>query len=220
VHSRAVAAFSGDAIAPAREVETERYLATVLDLAEAVDIRFSGSARHCETVGRYAESMARALGLDDERIARVRLAGVLHDIGKIGVPDAILGKPGKLTDEEWATMKSHAALGAQILEHPALSDVQAWVGAHHERPDGRGYPLGVSGDELPLEARILAVADAYEAMTSERAYSAAMSQADACAELMRCAGSQFDPAVVEAFVVALGQSASSIRQPSPVLTSL
>src|SRR6202012_563343 len=108
------------------------------------DLRFSGSARHSETVARYAEMMAAELRLSEQHVARVRLAGLLHDIGKIGVPDAILQKPGRLTDDEFAVIKKHPELGAQLLEPPGLSDVQAWVATHHERPDGRGYPLGIS----------------------------------------------------------------------------
>ena len=108
---------------------------------------------------------------------------MLHDVGKVGVPDVILQKPAKLTDEEFEIIKRHPELGAQILEHPKLSDVRAWVGAHHERPDGRGYPLGLLGDEVSLEARILSVADAFEAMTSDRAYRAAIGHASARAEL-------------------------------------
>jgi diguanylate cyclase (GGDEF)-like protein/putative nucleotidyltransferase with HDIG domain len=183
-----------------RDIEAERFIAVMLDLAEAVDLRFSGSARHSETVGRYAEMMARELGLPERRIGRVRLAGMLHDIGKVGVPDSILSKPTELTDEEFATIRRHPELGAQILEHTSFADVRAWVGAHHERPDGRGYPLGLRGSALPLEARILAVADAYEAMTSDRAYRSSIGQAAARAELERCAGSQFDPLVVKAFL--------------------
>jgi diguanylate cyclase (GGDEF)-like protein/putative nucleotidyltransferase with HDIG domain len=183
-----------------RDIEAERFIAVMLDLAEAVDLRFSGSARHSETVGRYAEMMARELGLPERQIGRVRLAGMLHDIGKVGVPDSILSKPEKLTDEEFATIKRHPELGAQILEHASFADVRAWVGAHHERPDGRGYPLGLRGEALSLEARILAVADAYEAMTSDRAYRSSIGQAAARAELERCAGSQFDPLVVKAFL--------------------
>jgi diguanylate cyclase (GGDEF)-like protein/putative nucleotidyltransferase with HDIG domain len=188
-----------------RNVEGERFLAVVLDLAEAVDLRFSGSARHSETVGRYAEMMARELGLPEQRVSRVRLAGMLHDIGKIGVPNAILRKPGALTEEERAIICEHPGLGARMLEHPRLADVQAWVRAHHERPDGRGYPLGISGDALPLEARILAVADAYEAMTSDRAYRGSIGHAAARAELERCAGSQFDERVVQAFLDVLAR---------------
>jgi diguanylate cyclase (GGDEF)-like protein/putative nucleotidyltransferase with HDIG domain len=186
-----------------RDVEAERFIAVMLDLAEAVDLRFSGSARHSETVGRYAEMMARELDLPEPRVSRVRLAGMLHDIGKVGVPDSILQKPAKLTAQELATIRRHPELGAQILEHPSFADVRAWVGAHHERPDGRGYPLGLSGEEIPLEARILAVADAYEAMTSDRAYRSSIGQAAACAELQRCTPGQFDSLVVEAFLACL-----------------
>jgi diguanylate cyclase (GGDEF)-like protein len=187
----------------ARDIEGERFLAVVLDLAEAVDLRFSGSARHSETVGRYAELMARELGLGERRVGRVRLAGMLHDIGKVCVPDSILRKPASLTEQELAVIRRHPELGEQILEHPSLADVRAWVGAHHERPDGLGYPLGISGDALALESRIVAVADAYEAMTSDRAYRQSIGHAAACAELQRCAGTQFDERVVDAFVTAL-----------------
>jgi diguanylate cyclase (GGDEF)-like protein/putative nucleotidyltransferase with HDIG domain len=185
------------------DIEGERFLAVMLDLAEAVDLRFSGSARHSETVGRYAEMMARELSLSERRVSRVRLAGMLHDIGKIGVPDSILRKPGSLTEEELTVIRRHPELGAQMLEHPSLADVRAWVGAHHERPDGLGYPLGISGDELPLEARIVAVADAYEAMTSDRSYRDSIGHLGARTELMRCADSQFDRRVVEAFLLTL-----------------
>ncbi|HTA12114.1 MAG TPA: diguanylate cyclase [Solirubrobacteraceae bacterium] len=191
----------------ARDIQAERFLAVVLDLAETVDLRFSGSARHSETVGRYAEMMARELGLSEERIARVQLAGRLHDIGKVGVSDSILAKPARLTDEEFEIIKRHPELGAQILEHPSLADVRVWVGAHHERPDGRGYPLGLSGEAIPIEARILAVGDAYEAMTSDRAYSASIGHAAARAELERCAGAQFDAPVVRAFLAVLERDA-------------
>jgi diguanylate cyclase (GGDEF)-like protein/putative nucleotidyltransferase with HDIG domain len=190
-----------------RDIQEERFLAVILDLAETVDLRFSGSARHSETVGRYAEMMARELGLSEQRRARVQLAGRLHDIGKVGVPDSILGKPAKLTDEEFAIIKRHPELGAQILEHQSLADVRQWVAAHHERPDGRGYPLALAGDAIPIEARILAVADSYEAMTSDRAYSASLGHDAARAELERCAGAQFDPRVVKAFVAVLQRDA-------------
>ncbi len=190
-----------------RDVQAERFLAVVLDLAETVDLRFSGSARHSETVGRYAEMMARELGLSEQRAARVQLAGRLHDIGKVGVPDSILSKPAKLTDAEFSVIKRHPELGAQILEHQSLTDVREWVGAHHERPDGRGYPLALSGDAIPIEARILAVADSYEAMTSDRAYSPSIGHTAARAELEHCVGSQFDACVVQAFIAALERDA-------------
>jgi diguanylate cyclase (GGDEF)-like protein/putative nucleotidyltransferase with HDIG domain len=199
LHSPALRDLSGQD-GDIRDIAGERFLAVVLDLSEAVDLRFSGSARHSETVGRYAEMMARELGFSEQRISRVRLAGMLHDIGKVGISDSILSKSDALTPEEFEIIRRHPELGAQILQHPSLADVSEWVGAHHERPDGRGYPLGFSGAEIPLEARIVAVADAYEAMTSDRSYRSSMTHSAACAELERCAGTQFDPRVVEALL--------------------
>ncbi|MHB1538412.1 MAG: bifunctional diguanylate cyclase/phosphohydrolase [Solirubrobacteraceae bacterium] len=190
-----------------RDIQAERFLAVVLDLAEAVDVRFSGSARHSETVGRYAELTACELGLSEREIGRVRLAGLLHDIGKVGVPDAILQKRGALTEEEFEAIRRHPGLGAQILDQSSLADIRDWVGAHHERPDGRGYPRGLRGEAIPLQARILAVADAYEAMTSDRAYRAAMDPAAARAELQRHAGTQFDERVVDALADVLDRDA-------------
>jgi putative nucleotidyltransferase with HDIG domain len=187
----------------ARDIASERFLAVMLDLAEAIDLRFSGSARHSETVGRYAEMMARELGLSAELTSRVRLAGLLHDIGKVGVPDSILHKPAQLTEAEFAVIRRHPELGAQMLSHPSLADVREWVGAHHEQPDGNGYPRRLKGEQVTLQARIIAVADAYEAMTSERSYRGAMDHLAARAELERCAGTQFDPRVVSALCALL-----------------
>lgn len=144
--------------------------------------------------------MARELGMAEQRAGRVRLAGMLHDIGKAGVPDAILQKPGALTDDELVIIKTHPELGAQILEHRTLVDIRAWVYAHHERPDGLGYPLGLTGNAIALEAQILAVADAYEAMTSDRAYRQSIGHDAARAELKRHSGAQFDARVVKAFL--------------------
>ncbi len=194
-----------------RDIEGERFVIAVLDMAEAVDLRFSGSARHSETVGRYAEMIARELGLPERRVSRIRLAGILHDIGKAGVPNSILHKPGPLTDEEYEVIKLHPTLGAQIIEHVSLSDVREWVAAHHERPDGLGYPLGPACTTIPLEARIVAVADAYEAMTSDRPYRDSIGYESALAELRHCAGTQFDAFVVEAFIAVLEREASHHR---------
>jgi diguanylate cyclase (GGDEF)-like protein/putative nucleotidyltransferase with HDIG domain len=188
-----------------RDIQGERFVMAVLDMAEAVDLRFSGSARHSETVGRYAEMMARELGLPERRVSRIRLAGILHDIGKAGIPNSILHKPGPLTEEEYEQVKRHPHLGAQMIEHVSLSDVREWVAAHHERPDGLGYPLGLTGSAIALEARIVAVADAYEAMTSDRPYRDSTGYDAALAELRHCAGTQFDALVVEAFIVALAR---------------
>jgi diguanylate cyclase (GGDEF)-like protein/putative nucleotidyltransferase with HDIG domain len=183
---------------------TGEQLAAAMLLAETLDVRDGGTARHSHTVGRYAGDIARSLGLDEGRVERIRAAGVLHDIGKLGVADAILKKPGPLTPEEWTEMRRHCELGARILAHANLADIASWVLAHHERLDGHGYPQGLVGEAIPLEARILAVADAYEAMTADRAYRAAMSPAAARAELRRASGGQFDPAVVDAFFRVLG----------------
>jgi HD-GYP domain-containing protein (c-di-GMP phosphodiesterase class II) len=131
------------------------------------------------------------------------VAGVLHDIGKLGIADAILQKPGKLTEAEWAEIRRHPELGARILDHANLRDVATWVRGHHERVDGAGYPDGLAGDRIPLESRILAVADTYEAMTADRPYRGAMDPAAARAELERCAGTQFDRDVVAAFLRSL-----------------
>ncbi len=178
-------------------------LAAAMLLAETLDLRDVGTARHSETVGRYAEQIARALGWDPARVARVRAAGILHDIGKLGISDAILHKPGKLDAAEWEEMERHPELGARILEHANLRDIAGWVLAHHERIDGAGYPRRIAGDEIPVEARILAVADAYEAMTADRPYRRALPAAVARAQLEHGAGTQFDAGIVAAFAALL-----------------
>jgi len=177
----------------------ELQLATVIALAEALDIRDTGTGQHSHTVGRYSELMARELGFDEERVERVRLAGVLHDIGKIGVSDRVLSKPGPLDADEWQEMRTHPEIGARLLSRTEFEDLRAWILAHHERPDGLGYPHKLSGDEIPLEARILAVADAYEAMTADRPYRRALPLEEAHAELRKGAGTQFDAEIVAAF---------------------
>jgi diguanylate cyclase (GGDEF)-like protein/putative nucleotidyltransferase with HDIG domain len=181
----------------------ELQLATVIALAEALDIRDTGTGQHSHTVGRYAELMARALGLGEERVERVRLAGVLHDIGKIGISDRVLSKTGPLDPDEWQEMHTHPEIGARLLSRQEFDDLRAWILAHHERPDGLGYPRGLKGDEIPLEARILAVADAYEAMTADRVYRPALGEEAARAELEAGAGTQFDARVVEALLRSL-----------------
>jgi diguanylate cyclase (GGDEF)-like protein/putative nucleotidyltransferase with HDIG domain len=188
------------------------HLATVLGLAEALDVRHAATARHSETVGRYAELIAREIGLPPDVVGRVRLAGMLHDIGKIAVSNILLTKPEPLTDDEWTEMRRHAEIGARILSNARLTDIGEWVLAHHERPDGYGFPFGIANGDIPLEARILAVADAYEAMTSDRAYKSAISPEEARTELRRCAGSQFDPRVVEALERALDREQAATAE--------
>ena len=184
----------------------ELQLATVIALAEALDIRDTGAGQHSQTVGRYAELMARELGFDEDRIERVRLAGVLHDIGKIGISDSVLSKPGPLDANEWKEMYTHPEIGARLLSRPEFADLRAWILAHHERPDGLGYPYGLSEADIPIEARILAVADSYEAMTADRVYRPAMGEEAARAELRAGARAQFDAQVVTAFLSALEAS--------------
>jgi diguanylate cyclase (GGDEF)-like protein len=181
----------------------ETHLATLLSLAEALDLRDTGTAAHSRTVGRYSGMIARELELSPERAKRIEVAGVLHDIGKIGLPDAILQKPGRLGRNELAEIRTHPEIGAQVLSGRGLEDLRGWVLTHHERPDGKGYPAGLTDADIPLEAKILAVADAYEAMTADRVYRERLGAKAARSELLRCAGTQFDARVVAAFMAAL-----------------
>ena len=194
-------AFAADLqeLSPAALARRE-HLQAVLMIAETLDLRDAATHAHSETVARHCEAIAVELGLDADRVGRIRLAGLLHDIGKIGVADAILRKPGALEPEEWKEMRKHPELGARIVESAGLHDVGTWVLAHHERMDGAGYPFGLAGDEIPLEARILAIADAYEAMTADRPYRSGMGETAARAELIRCAGTQFDAELIAAFL--------------------
>jgi two-component system cell cycle response regulator len=155
---------------------------------------------HVDDVARLAERVGRRLGLDDADVAHVRRAAALHDIGKVAIPDAILHAPRSLTPEEWEYMRQHTVIGARIIgAAPELLPVADMVRSSHERWDGGGYPDRLAGDEIPLGARIVSVCDSFDAMTTDRPYRGAMPDADAIAELERCAGSQFDPRVVAAF---------------------
>ena len=171
-------------------------------LVTAVEVKDAYTAGHARRVTAYAMSIAEVTGGID--LLRFPLAGDLHDVGKIGIPDSVLNKPGALTAAELELLKGHPAAGARILEplidDPLVIGVVRW---HHERWDGRGYPDGLAGERIPLAARVLAVADTLDAMTSTRAYRAALHWDAAVAEIRRCSGTQFDPAVVAAFEVAL-----------------
>jgi diguanylate cyclase (GGDEF)-like protein/putative nucleotidyltransferase with HDIG domain len=175
-------------------------------LARAVDAKDSYTRSHCQTVSQLAAMIAAELGFAGERLAKLRLAGLLHDVGKIGVPDAILNKPAALTDDEYDVMKQHAVLGFEIVESAGLPEQARWVRHHHERIDGRGYPDGLAGEAIPLESRIILVADSFEAMTSDRPYRRAPGQAFALAELQRHSGSQFDAQVVAALTRVLDRT--------------
>jgi diguanylate cyclase (GGDEF)-like protein len=163
---------------------------------------------HLTGVARLAARTAQHLGLPDHEVGRIRLGAELHDVGKTAIPEAILNKPGALDDDEWSFMRRHTLIGERIVRAaPSLAHVAELVRYSHERFDGGGYPDGLSGDEIPLGASIVAVCDAFDAMVSERPYRTSMSLEDALAEVRRCAGSQFDPAVVEAFCVVVNELA-------------
>jgi diguanylate cyclase (GGDEF)-like protein/putative nucleotidyltransferase with HDIG domain len=186
-------------------------------LARAVDTKDAYTHSHCETVAELCALMALQLGFDEEHVLKVRLAGLLHDVGKIGVPDSILQKPGRLGEDEWEAMKAHPILGAHILAGAERHEEAAWVLSHHERPDGRGYPHRLGEDAIPLEARIISVADAFEAMVSERPYRRARSVEDALAELTRCVGTQFDARCVASLASVLGNRERGGRAAPPDL---
>lgn len=183
-----------------REHERSLYRASVEVLAATVDAKDPYTHDHSRKVARYARLLAEALGCSPEEVEQIELAGLLHDVGKIGIPDHILRKPGPLTPEEWKLMKAHARLGADILAaHPALQPIVPLIRHHHERWDGEGYPDGLHGDEIPLGAAIIGLADAFDTMTSDRPYRRGMSIAAAVEELVRCSGTQFHPEVVATF---------------------
>jgi diguanylate cyclase (GGDEF)-like protein len=175
-------------------------------LMRAVEERSPSLGGHVGDVAGLATQVARRLGLSEDEVARVHAAAELHDVGKLAVPDAILDKPGPLDDDEWAFMRRHTIIGERILlAAPALADVAPLVRASHERWDGGGYPDGLAGEQIPLGARIVSLCDAYDAMVTDRAYRQAMTCTDALAEIDRCAGTQFDPAVVAAFRTVLAE---------------
>jgi diguanylate cyclase (GGDEF)-like protein/putative nucleotidyltransferase with HDIG domain len=192
-------------------VAGNEHLSAVLVLAETLDLRDSGTSSHSQTVGRLAALIAKALGFEDARVERIRLAGILHDIGKIGIPDWILHKPSALDEAEWVEVKKHPEMGARIAASAKLDDISEWILYHHERCDGAGYPSRLPADKIPVEAKILAVADAYEAMTAERVYKRAMPAAEAEAELRRQSGTQFEADVVNALLSAI---AVGVGQPA------
>jgi diguanylate cyclase (GGDEF)-like protein/putative nucleotidyltransferase with HDIG domain len=200
-----ICALSSEATERTDEVETEDVVAHLTALVSAIDASHLHTRDHSENVAAYTVAIAQELGLDADRIMRLRRAGLLHDVGKVAVPSEVLEKPGALEPEEFEQIKLHSAAGATMLLHAGLVEEASWVRAHHERLDGRGYPDGLAGDEIPLEARILFVADAFEAMTSDRPYREGTDVASALAELHRCAGTQFDPAAVAALSALVGR---------------
>ncbi|MDH4101115.1 MAG: GAF domain-containing protein [Nitrospirota bacterium] len=189
----------------------ETFISTAEAMAEAIEMRDPYTGGHIKRVQEYAVATGMELGLDGEELELLRLVAILHDIGKIGVDDSILKKPGPLTPEEAKIMQEHPVHGEKILEHiKALRFALPGMMHHHERVDGKGYPSGLSGDAIPLHARIIAVADTYDAMTSDRPYRKGLSRQTALDEIHRCSSTQFDPAVADAFCKALAK----LDQPS------
>ncbi len=182
------------------ELETAR-LESVLALARMMEARDAYISSHGHSLVGWCELVAHRLGMAEERIDNLNWAALLHDIGKVGIPDSILTKPASLSAEEWARMRQHPEIGEKIISSiQRLQSAAPIIRAHHEHYDGSGYPQGLAGDQIPLEARILAVVDAFCAMIDTRVYRPARSAQEALDELQRCAGGQFDPRVVRAFV--------------------
>ena len=179
----------------------ELFYKTIKLIAAALDAKDPYTHGHSMRVTLYSMILAKKLNLDDTTLEEIETAGLLHDIGKIGIPQNILCKPGRLTDEEFAVMKSHPEQGEKMLMGiKKLTVISNWLRTHHEKWDGSGYPQGLKGEEIPLSGRIIALADTYDAMTSTRSYRKALSHETAVAEIKRCAGTQFDPVLADLFI--------------------
>jgi putative nucleotidyltransferase with HDIG domain len=188
------------------EAVRQDYVDVIQALAGAVDARDHYTREHSNRVSLYAVLIARQLKLDDAMVEAIQFGGLLHDIGKIGIPDQILNKPARLTEDEFRVMKGHSSLGAGLLRRvESLSHLVPLVLYHHERFDGKGYPEGLAGKKIPLGARILNVADSFETITSDRVYHKARSLQEGLDEIRRCSGGQFDPELVDAFEKVFGQ---------------
>jgi putative nucleotidyltransferase with HDIG domain len=218
----AVAQIGGLLAAFEHEERAQRlYRETLASLSNALEAKDAVTSRHTEEVVRLAVAVAAELELDLGSVRNVELGAVLHDIGKVRVPEAILNKPGPLTDDEWVVMRTHPEVGERILEPiQSLRAILPIVRHHHERWDGDGYPDRLTGRAIPLGARIVAVCDAYRAMTEDRPYRAALPEDEARRELESCAGSQFDPDCVAAMLRALDRRGGTaeivaLRPPTP-----
>ena len=186
---------------------------TILSMASLAETRDNETGGHSLRVALYAQEVAQKLGLDSEKVDAVFKGSLLHDIGKIGIPDSVLLKPGKLDDDEWVVMRSHVAMGYSLLKGiDFLQEVSLVPLFHHERFDGTGYMLGLKDDEIPIGARIFAVADTYDAITSDRPYRKGMSDEEARAEIKAVSGTQLDPGVAEAFAAVPAEVILAIRE--------
>ncbi len=200
----------------ARQLEKQVRLSSIRALAAAVDARDPETRDHSRSVARLAEQFAPIAGLDEERAGLLATAALLHDVGKIGVPDELLRKSRPLTAEEFRRVAQHPVLGQQILSAADLGEILAWVRSHHERWDGSGYPDGLAGEEIPPESRILALCDSFDAMTSDRPYRRAMSEEAALLEIDHCMGSQFDPHLGDLFIRAVCEGRVTAVGETPV----
>src|SRR5438093_217448 len=192
---------------------------TIHALALAVDDKDHYTRNHSERVALYATAVAVHVGLPIEHIERIAIAGTLHDVGKLAVPDPVLLKPGPLTLEEIDLVQRHSEAGERTVLALGHVDVATWVRHHHERWDGSGYPDGLAGERIPLPSRIIGTADALDAMTTARAYRAALSLERATVELVEHAGTQFDPQVAHCLVELLGNGTLSLSQEHRIVTS-
>lgn len=186
---------------------------TILFIARTVDAKDSNTSEHSFRVSQYSLAIAKRLGYSEEKCENLRQMALLHDIGKIGIPDAILNKPGKLTDEEYEIMKTHVIRGGEILKDFTMID-NVSVGAlyHHEKYDGSGYCHGLKGEQIPLDARIIGIADAFDAMTANRVYRKQRDLDFVIAELKRCSGTQFDPKLVDILLALIDEGEIDVKR--------
>lgn len=191
---------------------SELFYKTIKSIAQALDAKDKYTHGHSMRVTLYSLALAKTLDLPDELLEEIETTGLLHDIGKIAIPEKILLKPGKLTDEEYEIIKSHPELGERLVDGiEKLKMISSWLKSHHERYDGKGYPDGLVGDQIPISSRIIAIADTYDAMTSTRAYRSALSHDEAIVEIRNCSGSQFDPHLAELFI-SIGAEIEEIKR--------